>query len=156
VGAGGVASITFSSIPSTYTHLQIRMTSLQDQTNRNVDLQINADTASNYAWHELYGTSSAVGAGGAGSQTFIKTGYTDTTTTSYTGAGIVDILDYANKNNYKTVKSLSGSNSNGAGYSLSRSGVWLSTNAITSLTFSAQLSNFKQYSTFALYGIKVA
>ena len=149
-----VSSISFSSIPATYKHLQIRMTTLQDQSVRNVELQINSDTATNYAWHELYGDGSAASSGAGTSQTFIKTGFTNSPSASYTGAAVVNILDYANTNKYKTVRTLTGSDSNGGGFVLLRSGLWQNTNAITSLTFSAQLSNFNQYTQFALYGIK--
>lgn len=161
VGSGGSSSVTFSSIPGTYTHLQVRMTTLSDVTTgaggANVNLTFNSDTGSNYAWHELYGTGASAGAGAGTSQTFIKTGYTADSATSYTGAGIVDILDYANTNKYKTIRTLSGSDINGSGgYVLFRSGLWQNTNAITSITLTNQSGNLKQYSNFALYGIKSA
>jgi len=69
------------------------------------------------------------------------------------GGFIVDILDYANTNKYKTVRSLNGNDANGSGSMNLSSNVWLSTAAITSLTLSSS-SDFRQYSSFALYGIK--
>ena len=148
--------VEFLSIPSTYTHLQIRVTSLSDNATVNINLQVNSDTGTNYTWHELYGDGSAAGAGAGATQTFIKTGYTQSTTASYTGAAIIDILDYKDTNKYKTVRTLAGSDANGSGYAMLRSGVWRNTRAITSIKLTNQLGNFKQYSSFALYGIKGA
>ena len=54
VGAGGAASIVFSSIPSTYTHLQIRGI-VRISAIAEMRMQFNGDTATNYSWHELSG-----------------------------------------------------------------------------------------------------
>jgi hypothetical protein len=161
VGSGGASNVEFTSIPGTYTHLQIRVTSLSDVDTSaggaNIHLQCNSDTGSNYAWHELYGTGASASAGAGTSQTYIKTGYTADNDTYYTGASVIDILDYANTNKYKTVRALAGSDINGSGgYILFRSGVWMNTNAITSIKLTNQSGNLKQYSSFALYGIKAA
>ena len=155
------SSITFTSIPAGYAHLQVRITSLSDITTvaggANINLTFNSDSGSNYAWHELYGTGASAAAGAGTSQTFIKTGYTADSSTSYTGASVIDILDYTNTNKYTTVRALSGSDINGSGgYILFRSGLWLNTNAVTSITLTNQSGNLKQYSHFALYGIKSA
>jgi hypothetical protein len=68
----------------------------------------------------------------------------------------MDILDYANTNKYKTVRTLSGYDLNNATYGALRSysGLWMNTNAITSIKFYADGVNLAQYSQFALYGIK--
>jgi len=58
VGSGGTASITFSSIPSTYTHLQVRgiLQSARPTFSRDeYKIRINSDTGNNYAWHNIYG-----------------------------------------------------------------------------------------------------
>jgi hypothetical protein len=153
VGSGGSSSISFSSIPNTFAHLQIRMTTLAS-TAANVLLQFNGDTANNYWWHELWGegtTAYSTNSGAAVSN--IKTGYTNTTT-PYTGGSVVDVLDYCNTNKYKTVRALTGSDNNGAGYVLLRSGVWNSTSSITSFILYPVSGTFTQYSHFALYGVK--
>jgi hypothetical protein len=68
---------------------------------------------------------------------------------------VIDILDYANTNKNKTIRSLAGSDANGSGTIWFGSIAWLSTSAITSLSFNIESgSNFTQYSSFALYGIK--
>jgi hypothetical protein len=68
------------------------------------------------------------------------------------GAGIVDILDYANTNKYKTLRALAGVDFNGSGRVGLTSGLWQSTSAINAITLEG--SSFVQYSSFALYGIK--
>ena len=57
VDSGGASSITFSSIPSTYTHLQIREISrgAAVQTSTNIQMQFNSDTGTNYSDTWLYG-----------------------------------------------------------------------------------------------------
>jgi len=154
VGSGGASSVEFTSIPSTYTHLQIRANMLCDG-QQNIRVQFNSDTGSNYAWHELFGQGSSASAGASSSTSFMQIGYVQTSDANVTGAFVADILDYANTNKYKTMRSLNGSDGNTAGYILLRSGLWQSTNAITSIKIYPAGSNlFKQYSRFALYGVK--
>jgi hypothetical protein len=157
VGVGGVASVTFSSIPSTYKHLQIRAIARCDAaaTLRNANIQINGDTGSNYSIHELLGDGGSASVGAATSQTstegFIVPG--SSIGANIFGVTIIDILDYTNTNKNKTLRSLSGMDANGSGRVYLYSGAWLSTAAITSINI-APASNFVQYSSFALYGIK--
>jgi hypothetical protein len=69
-------------------------------------------------------------------------------------ANVIDILDYANTNKYKTTRSFSGADNNGSGFVQFMSGLWMNTAAITSITILPNSDNFAQYSSFALYGIK--
>ena len=80
--------------------------------------------------------------------------YTGETANSF-GAYVVDVLDYANTNKYKTVRTLGGKDLNGSGQEGLYSNLWKNTNAITDITLKVVGgSNFVQYSHFALYGIK--
>jgi hypothetical protein len=159
VGAGGQSSVTFSSIPSTYQHLQVRYMpriSTSD-TAENCWLQFNGDTGSNYTFHFLDGNGSSASAGGAGSQTRIFAGRAGAASSGSNifGANVLDVLDYANTNKYKTARILGGIDRNGDGNIRLDSGVWMNTAAVTSLTISpTTANNFVQYSSFALYGIK--
>lgn len=157
VGSGGSASISFSSIPTTYKHLQIRWIA-KDNRGATADsslITLNSDTNnSNYHTHRFIGYS-----GGALSQDFGNSreqgGVNGTSSGSDFGAAIIDILDYANTNKYKTVRGLSGVENNSAGEVGVYSTLWMNTSAITSLTLApANGSSFNQYSHFALYGIK--
>jgi hypothetical protein len=62
VGSGGAANVEFTSIPATYTHLQVRGIGRSLEANTGVDVQylrFNSDTGSNYAWHQLVGNGSS-------------------------------------------------------------------------------------------------
>ena len=147
IGAGGSTSITFSSIPSTYSHLQLRIA-----TNGGGDrLQFNSDTGSNYARHYSLGNGSAASAGGSINQTYAAVG-DYTTTASFFPGTIIDILDYSNTNKYKTVRSFTGFDNNTQGEAFQFGAHWRSNSAISSITITG--GTMAQYSSFALYGIK--
>ena len=151
-----VSSVTFSSIPSIYKHLQLRFLAGSATTNQDVFATFNGDsTSANYSLHYLYGGGSGAAAAGATTNSGrISAGYVDTSGTGF-GVGIVDILDYADTNKYKTTRTLTGYDANGSGAIILYSGLWLSTAAINSITLVINNSrNFIQYSSIALYGIK--
>lgn len=165
VGSGGASSVTFSSIPSTYQHLQIRGIGKGSVSYGGGGelflMQFNNDTGFNYAWHQLRGNGSTAAATGNPNTSSINVAFGSNNNISLANmfAGfVIDVLDYANTSKNKTVRSLSGADSNGT---LSnndeidlRSGLWTSTNAISTITFSIAGANYTQYSSFALYGIK--
>ena len=163
VGAGGAASAEFTSIPNTYQHLQIRgIPKAVGTANIAVNglVQINSDTGSNYSRHLLDGNGSVATANGSASQSSIV--FCPIPDSNISGSGsmfagfVMDILDYANTNKYKTVRTLSGYDLNNATYGALRfyTGLWMNTNAITSIKLYADGVNLAQYSSFALYGIK--
>ena len=161
VGGGGSSSITFSSIPSTYKHLQIRVLSRSNRayTLDALKLRFNSDSSNNYAFHYLNGDGSSASAGGltSASLTYVPTPNMagNTATANIFGACVIDILDYTNTNKTQTVRMLGGTDLNGSGYSTFQSGLWLSTNAVTQIDLTPEVgSSFNQYSSFALYGIK--
>jgi hypothetical protein len=156
------ASITFSSIPATYTHLQIRGigrgSAAGAGNNSGIYARFNSDSSSNYAFHFFSGNgSTAIGAGIA-SQTEIFLNAANPRggdTASTYSANIIDILDYANTNKNKTVRALTGDDLNGSGVVRSLSGIWMSTTALSSITLTME-GNFETYSSFGLFGIKGA
>lgn len=155
--ATGGSTVTFSSIPSTFKHLQVRI--LAKTTTNYVDFRLtaNSDTGSNYASHFLYGTGSAVGATGYSSAANIRldSGGGNGLTTFQYDAFVIDVLDYANTSKYKTFKMFSGSDYNTTGGQIYiGSGLWQSTSAINSLTFTAVSGTYANPSYFSLYGIK--
>lgn len=164
VGSGGSSTITFSSIPSTFTHLQIRAiarTNRSDGAQDALRIRFNSDTSSNYALHYVLGDgSSALAGASTGTTAVFADGFTGANNLANVfGAGIIDILDYANTNKYKTVRCLSGWNDNGTqdGRIWFESGLWLNTNAVSTITITPSTGpSFNQYSHFALYGIKGA
>lgn len=155
------ANVEFTSIPATYTHLQVRALGRTDRAANGdfINIQMNGVTTSTYALHELIGDGSSASAGNGVSQTATATQRFAgaNATASVFGGFVLDILDYANTNKNKTIRGLGGTDNNGNGIVSLTSGVFLSTNAITSLKFLPGLgSNFVQYTHFALYGIKGA
>lgn len=154
-GDGSSASITFSSIPSTYKHLQLRMNILTGTAGGTVLWRVNGDTGANYAAHALYGSGSAAGANystGVTSADFFNN-VTGTGTTQPT-AVILDFHDYASTTKNKVSRSIAGVDKNGSGEIDLYSGLWLSTAAINSITIRMSSGSFSTTSTFALYGIK--
>ena len=156
VGAGGSSTITFSSIPSTYTHLQIRWFAKQATSATMLNVKVNSDTSSStYAIHSLTGNGSVTGSNNAAPLQYVRQLRSGgiSATTSIFSTGIIDILDYANTNKYKTFRMLGGTDLNGSGTADLESGLWMNTAAITQLDLFATYS-FSQYTSFALYGIK--
>lgn len=153
VGAGGSSSVTFSSIPGTYTHLQLRCIIASDSgsTEQAMKFSINSDTTTtNYYSHRLNGDGS--NAGTYNTQNYLL-GEVAGTGSGF-AANVIDILDYANTNKYKTGRALFGIDQNGSGFVGLMSMLWMNTNAVNSITITQNTQTIKQYSHFALYGIK--
>lgn len=171
VGSGGAASVEFTSIPSTYEHLQIRGISQTNRATYNVDnirVRVNSDTGSNYSYHTLSSDpaspSTSVLAEGQANKSYMHSNLATVSSvaTNTFGATIIDILDYKNTNKYSTLRAISGGDTNGAasgfaGFITFGSGNWRNTNAITSITLTMEYGSlFNQHTTFALYGCKTA
>ena len=158
VGSGGTASVTFSSIPSTYTHLQVRYLARSTRANTADNLKMTLNSSTTYAWHYIYGDGASPVAGGASTQTSMLIGNLcgGTATSGIFAGGVLDILDYTSTSKNKTIRGLSGVDRNGSGEVFFDSGLDYSTPAaVTSITFSSWNSaNLAEYSQFALYGIK--
>ena len=148
----GSSSVTFSSIASTFKHLQVRIYWL-NSANSNNWFRLNGDTGANYAGHELGGDgSSAYTSAYSSNSEGILVGYASTSTSP--GVAVVDILDYADTNKFKTTRTLSGQDRNGSGLIAFRSSLWRSTSAVNSLSFYAQSGTFTAGSVIELYGIR--
>lgn len=156
------ATVTFSNIPQTFQHLQLRWIVRNSAAGSESwqSIRFNGNT-SGYANHILYGTGSGnalatnellgnrinygtTAGNGAGANTF--------------GAGVIDILDYRNTSKNKTIRFLDGYDNNGSGLVAFRSGLWADTAAITSIVIGPEnfsgTVNYMANSSFALYGIK--
>jgi len=164
VGSGGTSTITFSSIPATYKHLQIRALARTDRAGNyssNMNLQFNTDTANNYADHDINGNGSTAQAeSGTTKNNIAMNRITGASSGSdIFGVVVADILDYTNTNKYKTVRWFGGFDNNSTqGEIYFGSGLWQSTSAVSTITLQSVSGavNFTQYSSFALYGIKGA
>lgn len=162
VGSGGASEIEFTSIGTDWTHLQIRF--LYGNTNttstRETIMRFNGDSGNNYADHQLAGNGSSASASATTSTNAIYVAQCDHSSsagTSAFGVSVIDILDYRNTNKNKTSRQLWGWDGNGSGVIRFSSGLWMNTNAITSIKLlPVSTGNFRQYTQAALYGIKSA
>jgi len=153
VGSGGLGTASFTSIPQTFKHLQIRGFFNQGGGNW-INTNYNSDTSGSYQWHYTYGDGSTRTGGwsGGSNQSLTVCAYNNNATQF--GAFVFDILDYTNTNKYKVGRSLIGVDANGSGIIMAPlSNLWMKTDAITRIDL-ASSGTFAQYSSFALYGVK--
>jgi len=153
VTSGTTSTITFSSIPSTFQHLQIRGYVITTSSGASPRIRFNSDSGSNYSQHQIYGDGGGAASTGSGSQTFASIAITNGATTSPT-VDVVDILDYSNSNKNTTVRSLGGYDANGSGYVTFRSDGWFNTAVVTTIELTLTAGSFDTNTRFALYGIR--
>ena len=160
-GTGSSGTITFSSIPSTFKHLQIRGIMRTDEagaTTTNCYITVNGVTGTSYAYHILRGNgSTAIASGGASTGfTFPGNATGAAATASVMGVLIADVLDYGSTTKNKTLRYFTGFDNNGSGEVYISSGLYNSTSAISSIEIKTSSNNWTTATTFALYGIKEA
>ena len=85
VGAGGSSSVTFSSIPSTFKHLQVRGLVQLANGSGELDFRFNGDTGSNYSYHRIYGNGASVVAEAGVSTSQATVGYYLSATNIFNG-----------------------------------------------------------------------
>jgi hypothetical protein len=145
------SSITFSSIPSTYTDLQVVLTVLPTAANRPY-LQFNSDTGTNYSRTIIYGDgTSATSTATANTNQII----TSALTSDQVNLTTWDIFSYAGST-YKTVLGKVAMDKNGSGVVVATVGLWRSTSAINTINITASASTFAAGTTCTVYGIKAA
>jgi hypothetical protein len=140
------SSVTFSSIPGTYTDLILVVNGTSTATNGN-EMQFNGDTGNNYSFTLLYGTGSAAVSSRNSNISFAYAGRTNTNQS----VSITQIMNYANTTTYKTVLTRASSNGD---IVMGNVSTWRSTSAITSLVYAG--ATFNSGTVFTLYGIKAA
>jgi hypothetical protein len=169
--SSAASAITFANIPSGYKHLQIRALGRTTRTEyvlEDANMQMNGDTSANYSWHRLYsnpgvGTSTLVSNASANA-TYINSVAifgTNGANSGVFGASVIDVLDYSSTTKYKVVRSLTGLDTNNQelmsviGFAELSSGAWLSSEPVTSLSFTSTTgTQFTANTQFALYGVK--
>jgi hypothetical protein len=148
VSGSTTATVTFSSIPATYTDLVLVASGTAVGPSDCV-IYFNGSQATNYSWTRLYGNGSAASSVTNATQTSITVGTLWTTV----GNMIVNIQNYSNSTTFKTVLSR---NNSPANYVAAFSGMWRSTAAITSLSFVSGNEYITAGTTITLYGIAAA
>lgn len=153
------ASVTFSSLPTTYKHLQLRVVTRSTVSGSGADAVItfNSDTAANYNNHALFATGAGVTVAANTNSASIPSGAASlggTNTANIFATGIIDILNAFNTTTYKTVRSFSGHKGSTLDRIYLASGAWRNTAAISSITLTTTGTLFTTGSRFSLYGIK--
>jgi hypothetical protein len=158
VGSGGASSIDFTSIPATYTDLQVilstRLTSTGGATDTTWLNSVNSNTSS---FTDLVIRSDAASITGfVPSETpyYVGQSPTGSALSSTFASHVVYIPDYTNTSYNKSIGNHSAQENNTTtAYIGATSGVWSQTAAISSLSFTPNSGNFAQYSSAYLYGI---
>lgn len=154
--ASSVSTITLSSIPQEYQHLQLRCRFTCSWQYATLNIKFNG-VGSGYAHHWLAGNGSGVSAGGAANSASIvwHGNYANVSGTTYSNVAIMDFHDYALTTKNKTIRIINGVDNNGTGIIELDSGFLNSTSAITSISITDQGGGTFTGS-FDLYGIKAA
>ena len=158
---GTYAPIVFSSIPSTFRHLQVRyiLRDVGASGFSNGGIAFSSSSGVNTSSHILKGDgASATSAADSGNSYFAYglLGAMNSTGAGTFATGIIDILDYTDTNKNKTMRILAGGDANGSGTIQLTSGLTASTTAISSITFYTPSNGWANNTQFALYGIKGA
>lgn len=150
------ASVEFTNLArySDYQHFQIRAVGRMTfgDVERSLTLRFNGDTATSYYNHGLFGQGSTGSYNFSGNTIFIASFAAGNATASSFGAAVADILDPFDTTKNTVVRGFGGTVTTPQ-VSL-RSGVWVNTAAVTSITLLDTTSNLVAGSRFSLYGIK--
>lgn len=142
------SSVTFSSIPQTYTDL-VLVVDYSMTSSTNLQGEWNGDTGANYAWTYLEGVGSSASTGKGTNSAIANLGYS---TANQRSNAIIHFQNYSNTTTNKTV--LNRQNDAGAtSYVSLTTNLWRNTAAITSMRIYVPAGNFASSSTFNLYGI---
>jgi hypothetical protein len=144
------ATITFSSIPATYTDLRLIFVGTGTASS-NCTVNFNSDTTSTYSQTALYGTGAAA-VSNRNSDTFFYLTYVTNLSTTIPTLRTMDIFSYAGSTK-KTCLTTENSDLNGSGSVARTVGLWPVTSAITSIAVSNPSSTFAAGTTATLYGI---
>lgn len=149
------ATVTFSSIPGTYTDLVLVMSATGSSSGLDIRVQVNSDTASNYSITRLLGYTTATSNRASNATYWQLTNSVGIGTTEPT-AHILQFMNYSNATTNKTVLVRYNQFQSTFTEVAAEVGLWRSTSAINTITFSLSSSTYATGSTFTLYGIKAA
>ena len=156
VGSGGASSIDFTSIPSTYTDLVLICSLRVSRASvvNNTVIKFNGSSTS-YSERVLYGNGSSAGSY-SDTQIYDVNNAANSTASTFANSQFY-IPNYAGSTN-KSVSNDSVSETNATAATAQLvAGLWSNTSAITSISLTDYSgTNFVQYSTAYLYGVKNA
>lgn len=149
------ASITFSSIPATYTDLRLVLVATATTGGINANVRFNGDTATNYSNTALGGDGSTAQSVAATSQTFNQLTVFNGINATIPTLRTMDVFSYAGST-FKTALTSESNDFNGSGSVARTVQLWRSTSAISTILIYASSSTFATGTTATLYGIKNA
>lgn len=157
VGAGGASEILFSSIPSTYDDILVKI-SVRTSGGAAGDalyLRFNGDTGNNYNDRWLLGNGAAASSGSLSSTNIIYAGILDTNaeTSSTFSSHDVYIPSYKGSTNKSVSLDNVSENNATTAYAVMSAGIWTNTSAVNAIRCFPSVGSFVQYSTAVLYGI---
>jgi hypothetical protein len=154
VGSAGAANITFSSIPSGYTDILIKLSVRSDRASvgPSIGVEINGST-SNLTSRILAGNG-ATTSSATYSDAYLGDAVGANATSNTFGNQEIYFPNYSGSTNKSYSADSVGENNATTAYAILSAGLWSQTSAITSLKFYDRgVGNFVQYSTATLYGI---
>jgi hypothetical protein len=151
--ASAQASVTFSSIPSTYTDLVLVCNYATSASTGNALLTFNSDTTALYSETAVVGNGTSATSSRDSAQNSIPISWFGTNSTADRVELIYNIQNYANTSTFKTTVGRFNLSERGTGAIV---GLYRSTSAINSLTITNGNNNFATGATFNLYGIASA
>jgi len=146
-------TVSFTSIPGTYTDLVLVTSIKAATTNTNQWMRFNSDSGTNYSSTNLYGTGSSALSTIQSSQDKINSVLSGFLTTTENSLGIYNIMNYSNTT---TFKAMSSRFNNSGVVAQTEISLYRSTSAITSIEIFTTPDSFAVGSTLTLYGIKAA
>ena len=147
------AIVTFGGIPQNYKHIQLKG-QIMTSGATNPTWSVNSDsTSSRYRGHHFWGTGATSSSNAQAGYNGVYFGYNPSAT--YPSVFTMDWIDYAHTSKFKTFKGFAGSDTNGGTVEVALwSGLYMSTDAINSITLNGNSANFVSGSVFSLYGIR--
>jgi hypothetical protein len=158
--SSAAASVTFSSIPATYTDLTIRFAyrdTYSVAANAAQARVTHNGTTANYSLTDLTGNGASASSGRLSNQANYETDAgapTNANTANTFSNSEIYIPSYLVSQNKPVGVFSVGENNNATAYMTARAVLWRNTDAITSITLTANISTFVAGSSFFLYGIK--
>lgn len=144
------ASITFTSIPQTYTDLVLVLGSLTFSSGGNPQIQFNGDTSTNYSNTDMYGNGTSALSTRNSNNNYINIGFSSTNGSATEPSTI--IMQVANYTSATTNKTILGRGNRAGGEAQANVGLWRGTPAaINSIT--VKVASGGMTGTATLYGI---
>jgi len=149
--------LSFTNIPQTFTHLEIRAFYANPTTTvQYVGVGFNSDSGNNYWAHELLGNGSSASAASYLTRSNVFFDYEinqGSYSTNIFSVGIMSILDYTNTNKIKVTRTICGFDGQSAGEVMITSGAWNNTAAIQSIQLNNNGYTLSAGTRFDLYGL---